>query len=88
MNPPNASRNEVRIRQPTTRPVSDITAMTMTLLRTSESVRPKSTADGDIGRDRKRSMIPFWMSSASAVPVIVAPNRTVWAKIPAIRNSR
>ena len=33
-------------------------------------------------------MIPFFTSSASPAPVIVAPNTTVWAKIPAIRNSR
>ena len=77
-----------RIRQPTSRPVRLITTSTMTLLTTSESVRPASTADGDIGSDRNRSMMPFLTSSARPAPVIVAPNTTVWAKIPAIRNSR
>ena len=32
-------------------------------------------------------MMPFCMSSASAAPVNVAPNTTVWAKMPPIRNS-
>ena len=40
-----------------------------------------------MGSDRKRSMMPFLMSSASPAPVIVAPKMTVWVKIPAIRNS-
>ena len=76
------------MRQPTSSPVSDITTSTMTLLTTSERVRPVSTADGAIGSDRKRSMMPFCTSSASPAPVVVAPKITVWAKIPAIRNSR
>ena len=33
-------------------------------------------------------MMPFFMSSAMPAPVNVEPNTTVWAKIPAIRNSR
>ena len=33
-------------------------------------------------------MMPFCMSSAMPAPVKVAPNITVWAKIPAMRNSR
>ena len=33
-------------------------------------------------------MMPFFMSSARPYPVNVAPKTTVWAKIPAIRNSR
>ena len=33
-------------------------------------------------------MMPFCMSSAMPAPVNVAPKMTVWAKIPAIRNSR
>ena len=54
----------------------------------SLAVRPTRTADRDIGRDRNRSMMPFCMSSASPAPVKVAPKITVWAKMPAIRNSR
>jgi hypothetical protein len=55
---------------------------------TSLAVRPMSMDDRDIGSDRNRSMIPFCMSSAIPAPVNVAPNTTVWAKIPAMRNSR
>ena len=65
-----------------------MTISTSTLLITSEIVRPARTADGAMGSDRKRSMIPFFTSSASPAPVIVAPKITVWAKIPAMRNSR
>jgi hypothetical protein len=72
----------VRIRQPTTRPVSDITTITSTLFSTSLVVRPTRTAERDIGSERNRSMTPFWMSSASPTPVSVAPKITVWAKIP------
>ena len=32
-------------------------------------------------------MMPFCMSSARPAPVKVAPNTTVWAKMPPIRNS-
>ena len=46
-----ASRTDVRIRQPTTSPVSDMTTITMTLLTTSAAVRPTSTADA---RHRQR----------------------------------
>ncbi len=34
------------------------------LMSTSAAVRPNSTADGAIGSDRNRSMIPFCRSSA------------------------
>jgi len=76
------------IRQPTTSPVRLITISTSTLFSTSDRVRPVSTADGDIGRLRNRSTMPFCTSSASPAPVMVAPNTTVCAKMPAIRNSR
>ncbi len=54
----------------------------------SLDVRPASTAIRAMGRDRKRLMIPFCMSSAMPAPVNVAPNITVCVKIPAMRNSR
>ena len=46
------------MRQPTTRPVSDMMMIVSTLLTTSAVVRPTSTADGAIGSDRNRSMMP------------------------------
>ena len=76
------------MRQPTSSPVTDMIAMTRTLLSTSLVVRPTSTAERDIGSDRNRSMMPFWMSSAMPAPVIVTPKITVCAKMPGIRNSR
>ena len=65
-----------------------MTVSEMTLMAMSLTVRPTSTADRDIGSDRNRSMMPFWMSSAIPAPVVVAPKITVCAKIPAMRNSR
>ncbi len=75
------------IRQPTISAVSAMTTSTRTLLTTSLVVLPTSTAERAMGNERNRSMIPFWMSVASPEPVMVAPNTTVWAKIPAMRNS-
>lgn len=43
-----------------------MTTSTRTLFTTSLKVRPVSTADGAMGRDRNLSMIPFRTSSASA----------------------
>ena len=83
-----ASPTDVRMRQPTSRPVTDMIATVMTLFSTSLVVRPTSTAERDMGSDRNRSMMPFWMSSAMPAPVIVAPKMTVCAKMPGIRNSR
>ena len=65
-----------------------MTTRDTTLYTTSLMVRPASTAPRDMGKDRKRLMMPFCMSSAMPAPVKVAPNMTDWAKIPAIRNSR
>ena len=53
----------------------------------SAFVRPTSTADCAIGRERNRSISPFCRSSAMLTPVIVPPKITVWVKIPAIRNT-
>ena len=52
-------------RQPTMSPVSDMMTRLITLIATSEIVRPNSTADGAIGSERNRSMIPFCRSSAT-----------------------
>ena len=56
--------------------VSGNASFVVILLRTSGSVRPNSTADGEIGNDLNLSMIPVWMSSAGPAPVVVAPMRT------------
>jgi hypothetical protein len=76
------------MRQPTIRPVIIMMTMTSALLTRSEVVRPIRTAERAIGSERNRSMMPLVMSSARPLPVMVAPNSTVCAKMPAIRNSR
>ncbi len=76
------------IRQPTSSPVNDMMITVRTLLTTSAVVLPTSTAEEAIGRERNRSMIPLLRSCAMPEPVMVAPKMTVWAKIPAMRNSR
>src|SRR3954451_6538709 len=86
-NPRSASGTEEWIRQPTTRPVMTMTTIEMQLRPTSAVVRPTSTAERLIGRDRNRSMSPFWMSSAILDPVMVEPKITVWARMPGSRKS-
>ena len=58
---------------------------TRTLRTTSALVRPASTAERAIGRERKRSMSPVPRSVASPTPVLMAPKATTWAKMPGIR---
>src|SRR5438874_3635674 len=86
--PPIAGRGDVLIRHPTIKPVTDITKIEAELKAMSLVVRPTRTADRAIGSDRKRSMMPLVMSSASPTPVNVEPKITVWTKTPAIRYSR
>ena len=50
----------------------------------SENVRPMSTAPGYIGSERRRSMMPFWRSSAMPTLVNAELNSTVWVKMPGI----
>ena len=50
------------------------------------AVIAEGTADADIGSVRNRSISPSFRSCAIADPENVAPNTTVCAKIPAIRN--
>ena len=58
------------------------------MLRTlSPRVRPASTAERAMGRERNRSIMPLERSSASPTPVWVEPNTTVCTKMPGIRKS-
>ena len=57
------------------------------LVTTSASVRPASTAERDIGSERKRSIRPLLRSSASPSAVTKPPNAIVWTMIPGIRKS-
>ncbi len=38
-----------------------------------------------MGNERNRSISPFCRSSDSPMPVLMAPNTTVWQKMPGIR---
>jgi hypothetical protein len=51
----------------------------------SAPVRPTSTADRAIGKDRNRSIKPLFRSSARPTPVVSAPNTIVCTKTPGMR---
>ena len=67
------------------KPTASIRAQTNTLRARSARVRPTSTAERAIGRERSRSMKPRRRSSARPTAVLMAPKATTWAKIPGIR---
>ena len=75
------------MRKPMSVPTRTMRTTTARLRTVSEMVRPASTAERAMGRERKRSMIPLVMSSARPTPVWVEPNTTVWTTIPGIRKS-
>ena len=52
----------------------------------SKVVRPAKTAERAMGRERNRSTIPFFMSSASPMAVVVEPKMAFCTKMPGIRN--
>ena len=64
-----------------------MTASETALVATSASVRPASTAERDIGSERKRSIRPLRRSSLSPIAVTKPPNAIVWTMIPGIRKS-
>ena len=53
----------------------------------SASVRPASTDARCVGSERKRSIRPLVMSSASPSAVANPPNAICWTIIPGIRKS-
>ena len=68
-------------RKPTAKPTASMSVTTRTLRQRSAIVRPASTAERAIGRERRRSMRPLPRSSASPTAVCTAPKATTWAKI-------
>ncbi len=54
---------------------------------TSETERPKSTAERAIGSERKRSMMPLLRSSVMPMAVVAEANVSVCTKMPGIRYS-
>jgi hypothetical protein len=83
--PASSPKKPVSTRNPTRYPMPTIKIMMKTLRTRSASVRPASTADRAIGSERKRSMSPLFRSSASPIPVWIAPNATVCANTPGIK---
>ena len=73
--------------KPATKPTENSTQSDRQLSRMSEMVRPVSTAERDIGSERKRSISPFCTSSESPSAVTKPPNAIDWAMIPGIRKS-
>ena len=73
--------------KPATKPTVNSTQSDRQLSRTSEKVRPVSTAERDIGNDLKRSIRPLWTSSDSPSAVTNPPKAIDWAMIPGIRKS-
>jgi hypothetical protein len=66
------------------KPTTTITTSCARPLTMSPVVLPTRTAERAIGSDRKRSMIPFWMSVARPTPVNAELNITVCTKMPAM----
>ena len=67
-------------------PTTSITVIEMPLVTMSERVRPASTAERDIGSERKRSTRPLRRSSAIPIAVTKPPKAIVWTRIPGIRK--
>nr|WP_254126927.1 hypothetical protein [Aquihabitans sp. G128] len=72
-------------RNPTAMPTRSMTTTTPALRSRSAPVRPASTDMRTMGSERNRSMMPLPMSSARPMAVEVAPNTTIWPKMPGIR---
>ena len=69
------------------RPVASRIAIDSRLVAMSASVRPASTDARAVGSERKRSIRPLVMSSASPSAVANPPNAICWTIIPGIRKS-
>ncbi len=73
-------------RNPTRYPITITIASRRRFFARSKVVRPTRTADRAIGSERNRSMMPFFMSSARPIAVVVEPKIAFWMKMPGIRN--
>jgi hypothetical protein len=73
-------------RKPSSIPTTTITTTVAVRRTASARMRPPSTAERAMGRDRKRSMMPLATSSLSPVPVSAVENTTVWTMMPGTTN--
>src|SRR4029453_10854557 len=83
-NPARAARGLVVIRKPSTMPTVRITSTVAVRRTVSARMRPASTAERAMRRDRKRSMMPLARSSLRPIPVTAVTNTTVWTMMPGI----
>ena len=72
---------------PAAKPTANSTTSDTQFSAMSDSVRPASTAPRDIGSERKRSISPFFRSSASPRAVTNPPKTMDWTMIPGMRKS-
>ncbi len=80
--PPRKAPQPAWMRKPTAKPTATMRITVKTLRTRSAAVRPANCAARDIGRDRKRSVIPLWRSCDNPTAVFMAPNTTVCTKTP------
>jgi hypothetical protein len=74
-------------RKPTRIPTLNMITSWITFVPTSARMRPEITAGLHIGRERKRSIRPFFRSSARPSAVTKPPKTIDWTMIPGIRKS-
>ena len=77
----------VEKRKPTAIPTVNMTTSWIMFVPTSARIRPASTAGPHIGSERKRSISPFFRSSARPSAVTNPPKTIDWTMIPGIRKS-
>ncbi len=86
-NPAAAIAGDESMLQPIRRPEIDISTIGISPRTMWAAAWPPSTAPRAIGSDRNRSTAPLRRSDASAIATPNMPKKSVWAKMPPIRNS-
>ena len=74
-------------RNPTANPIAVVTAAPQATRTVSASARPAATAVRGIGKERRRSTTPVWMSSATPAAAPVPANSTPVTTYPGTRKS-
>ncbi len=85
--PATTSGTLVENQKPTAKPTLNMMTSWMMFVPMSDRTRPVSTAGLHMGSDRKRSISPFFKSSASPSAVTKPPKAIDCTMIPGIRKS-
>jgi hypothetical protein len=85
-NAPSAATGPACSRKPSSVPTATVTRVAAAVRAPSARIRPVSTAERAIGRERNRSMMPLARSSLRPIPVMTVPNTTVCTMIPGMTN--